>query len=92
MIQRNAHPGLRGDRSRPRRRRSTGNDWGLGEGCEGALWHPQRDLGPGLPWVASRVACQLSYVAFLKLCIPKIGPSAAPQKTADRKRMNAAFY
>lgn len=46
MSQRNTRPGLRGDRSRPRRRGSTGNDWGLGEGREGAPWHPQRDLGP----------------------------------------------
>lgn len=92
MSQRNAHLGLRGHRSRPRRRGSTGNDWGLGEGREGAPWHPQRDLGPRPPWVAPPVACQLFYVAFLKLRVPKIGPSAAPRKTVDRKRMNAAFY
>lgn len=63
-----------------------------GRGHWGVLRHLRRDLGPRPPLVAASVACQLFHVAFLKLQVPKIGLSTAPQKTVDVKRMNSAFY
>lgn len=67
MIKRKAHPGAMGDGSRLRWSGSTGNDQGPGEERLGCTLAPPEGLRPGLCLVAVRVACQLFYVAFIKL-------------------------